>query len=146
MSACYSSIILLVLIGAILAFLFAGSLATSQPSINPALVGYGVWAFLRTRIFGKKPLIGESSATILGSCRNATFITLAMAMTPALWAFVLSFHTRSLVTYLLGFAVGLLSLCLATPRSRDLERRQVQLYERGLSIDLLDTPGIASPR
>jgi hypothetical protein len=142
-----SFVVSLVLIGAILAFLFAGSQATNESWINPALIVYGVCAFLLTRMFWKKPLAGESPAAILGTYRSAMFLTLAVAMTPALWAFVLSFLTNSLATYLLGVAVGLPSLYLAAPRSRDLERRQVQLYERGLSIDLLESlGGAARPR
>ena len=74
--------------------------------------------------------------TAAGAYVGAFFIGIGLALTPALVGFVGVFMTGELSSYLLGLAFAVPGFLFIAPTQADMERRQRQLNERGMSFSL----------
>jgi hypothetical protein len=103
-----------------------------------AVLGFGCLAMVGIAWVRRRPLVGTNPAALVGAYRTQFFISLGLALMPALTALAGVLLVGSLWIYLLGFNFSLGGLVWIAPTRGDLERRQAEITASGSPLSLLD--------
>ncbi len=138
--------VFLAFIAALLLYLYVLSFIVAEATKPASAPG---WVFAVIAIEGmlslavgdrlrRRALRTTSLTRLASSYATRMYIGLASAETPALLGFAFSFITRSIWTYAVGMAIGLVGLGLAAPTSVDIGRQQQKIAAEGSPLSLLE--------
>jgi hypothetical protein len=106
--------------------------------VPSGVIAVGGLAMIGIAWVRRRPVRGTTQASLVNVYRTQFFLSIGLAMIPALTSLAGVLITRSLWIYLIGLAFSLVGLAWIAPTRRDIERRQAELTASGSPLSLLD--------